>query len=74
MIPRVTATVDLTALTEPILACPNDPDDVRLLSGLGQEPLDLVPTPLHAHHARPGARLKGSDQGGAFFVQQAGRY
>ena len=26
--------IDLTEIKEPILACPNDPDDVRLLSRL----------------------------------------
>ncbi|GMV39442.1 MAG: hypothetical protein AMXMBFR64_11580 [Myxococcales bacterium] len=32
--------VDLDAITEPILACPNDPDDVRLLS-------EVAGTPIH---------------------------
>jgi aconitate hydratase 2/2-methylisocitrate dehydratase len=34
--------VDLSAITEPILACPNDPDDVRILSDLAGDPIDEV--------------------------------
>ena len=32
--------IDLSEITEPILACPNDPDDVKLLS-------DVAGTPIH---------------------------
>ncbi len=32
--------IDLTEITEPILACPNDPDDVKLLS-------EVAGTPIH---------------------------
>ena len=34
--------VDLDGLTEPILACPNDPDDVKLLSELAGQRIDDV--------------------------------
>lgn len=34
--------IDLDEITEPILACPNDPDDVRLLSEVAGEKVDDV--------------------------------
>lgn len=34
--------IDLATITEPILACPNDPDDVRLLSELTGKKIDEV--------------------------------
>jgi len=34
--------IDLDAITEPILACPNDPDNVRLLSDEAGKPIDEV--------------------------------
>ena len=34
--------IDLDAITEPILACPNDPDDVKLLSEEAGKPIDEV--------------------------------
>jgi aconitate hydratase 2/2-methylisocitrate dehydratase len=34
--------VDLSAITEPILACPNDPDDVKLLSEVAGDRIDEV--------------------------------
>jgi len=33
-------TVNLSDIKEPILACPNDPDDVRLLSDIADTPID----------------------------------
>jgi aconitate hydratase 2/2-methylisocitrate dehydratase len=32
--------IDLSAITEPLLACPNDPDDVRPLSAVAGTPID----------------------------------
>jgi len=37
-----TIPIDLSAITEPILACPNDPDDVRLLSQVAGTPIQEV--------------------------------
>ncbi len=34
--------IDLSKITEPILACPNDPDDVKLLSDVSGEKIDEV--------------------------------
>ena len=34
--------IDLTEITEPILACPNDPDDVRLLSEIAGTPVQDI--------------------------------
>lgn len=34
--------IDLSAITEPILACPNDPDDVKLLSEVAGDKIDEV--------------------------------
>ncbi len=35
-------TVDLTQITEPLVACPNDPDDVRTLSQIAGAPIQEV--------------------------------
>ena len=32
--------IDLAGITEPIFACPNDPEDVRLLSDVAGEKVD----------------------------------
>lgn len=37
-----TVDIDLDAITEPILACPNDPDDVKTLSEIGGDKVDEV--------------------------------
>lgn len=37
-----TLEVDLDGITEPVLACPNDPDDVRCLSEIAGTPVDEV--------------------------------
>ena len=34
--------IDLAAITEPILACPNDPDDVKLLSEVAGDTIDEI--------------------------------
>ena len=34
--------IDLAAITEPIVACPNDPDDVKLLSAVSGDPVQEV--------------------------------
>ncbi|WP_444633986.1 aconitase family protein [Cupriavidus oxalaticus] len=34
--------IDLEALDEPVLCCPNDPDDAKLLSSIGAVPIDEV--------------------------------
>jgi len=37
-----TLEIDLASITEPVVACPNDPDDVRLLSEIAGTPVDDV--------------------------------
>ncbi len=37
-----TITVDLSEIKEPVLACPNDPDDVRLLSEVAGTPVNEI--------------------------------
>ena len=58
--------VDLDAVTEPILACPNDPDDVRLLSEVAGTPVDevFIGSCMTAidHFRRAGKLLDGSGQ------------
>jgi aconitate hydratase 2/2-methylisocitrate dehydratase len=52
--------VDLGTLTEPILACPNDPDDVRLLSEVAGRSVDEVflgSCMTNIGHFRAAARL-----------------
>jgi aconitate hydratase 2/2-methylisocitrate dehydratase len=39
---KAVLTIDLNAITEPVLACPNDPDDVRLLSQVAGTAIDEV--------------------------------
>merc|ERR1712151_1017126 len=34
--------IDLSTITEPILCCPNDPDDAKTLTEIGQEKIDEV--------------------------------
>jgi aconitate hydratase 2/2-methylisocitrate dehydratase len=34
--------IDMSALTEPLVACPNDPDDIRPLSAVAGRPIDEV--------------------------------
>merc|ERR1712039_237479 len=34
--------IDLATITEPVLCCPNDPDDAKTLSEIGQEKIDEV--------------------------------
>jgi aconitate hydratase 2/2-methylisocitrate dehydratase len=52
--------IDLAAITEPILACPNDPDDVRLLSEVAGERIDeafIGSCMTHLSHLQAAARL-----------------
>ena len=34
--------INLDEITEPLLACPNDPDDVKTLSEIGEQKIDEV--------------------------------
>jgi aconitate hydratase 2/2-methylisocitrate dehydratase len=52
--------IDLAQITEPILACPNDPDDVRLLSEVAGTPIDeafIGSCMTHLSHLQSAARL-----------------
>ena len=52
--------IDLAAITEPILACPNDPDDVRLLSAVAGATIDeafIGSCMTHLSHLQNAARL-----------------
>lgn len=52
--------IDLESITEPILACPNDPDDVRLLSevaGEGVQDVFIGSCMTHIGHFRAAAAL-----------------
>ncbi len=52
--------IDLDQITEPILACPNDPDDVRLLSEVAGTQIDeafVGSCMTHLDHLREAARL-----------------
>jgi aconitate hydratase 2/2-methylisocitrate dehydratase len=52
--------IDLSTLGEPLLACPDDPDDVRPLSELAGTPIDEVflgSCMTHIEHFRSAARL-----------------
>merc|ERR1712136_678422 len=37
---HTTFDIDLSTITEPILCCPNDPDDAKKLSDIGEEKMD----------------------------------
>jgi aconitate hydratase 2/2-methylisocitrate dehydratase len=39
---HTTFEIDLATITEPILCCPNDPDDAKKLSDIGEEKIDEV--------------------------------
>ena len=52
--------IDLAAITEPILACPNDPDDVRLLSEVAGTKIDeafIGSCMTHLSHLQAASRL-----------------
>lgn len=52
--------IDLNTITEPILACPNDPDDVKLLSEVAGEKIDeafIGSCMTHLTHLQAAARL-----------------
>jgi aconitate hydratase 2 / 2-methylisocitrate dehydratase len=52
--------IDLAAITEPILACPNDPDDVRLLSEVAGAKIDeafIGSCMTHLSHLQAASRL-----------------
>ncbi len=57
--------IDLAKITEPILACPNDPDDVRLLSEVAGEKIDeafIGSCMTHLSHLQSAARLLAGEQ------------
>lgn len=52
--------IDLATITEPLLACPNDPDDVRGLSEVAGTPIDeafIGSCMTHLSHLQAAARL-----------------
>jgi aconitate hydratase 2/2-methylisocitrate dehydratase len=52
--------IDLAEITEPILACPNDPDDVRLLSEVAGDKIDeafIGSCMTHLSHLQAATRL-----------------
>ncbi len=52
--------IDLATITEPLLACPNDPDDVRCLSEVAGTPIDeafIGSCMTHLSHLQAAARL-----------------
>jgi len=52
--------IDLATITEPIVACPNDPDDVRLLSEVAGDTIDeafIGSCMTHLSHLQSAARL-----------------
>ncbi len=56
--------IDLAEITEPILACPNDPDDVRLLSEVAGTRIDeafIGSCMTHLSHLRAASRLLGGE-------------
>jgi aconitate hydratase 2/2-methylisocitrate dehydratase len=58
-----TIEIDLAGITEPIVACPNDPDDVRLLSEIAGAAIDEVfigSCMTNIGHFRAAARILGS--------------
>jgi aconitate hydratase 2/2-methylisocitrate dehydratase len=57
--------IDLAQITEPILACPNDPDDVRLLSEVAGDKIDeafIGSCMTHLSHLQSAARLLAGEQ------------
>ena len=57
--------IDLATITEPILACPNDPDDVRLLSEVAGAKIDeafIGSCMTHLTHLQAAARLLAGEQ------------
>lgn len=57
--------IDLTEIIEPILACPNDPDDVRPLSDVAGEKIDeafIGSCMTHLSHLQAAARLLSGEQ------------
>jgi aconitate hydratase 2/2-methylisocitrate dehydratase len=57
--------IDLAGITEPILACPNDPDDVRLLSEVAGDKIDeafIGSCMTHLSHLQSAARLLAGEQ------------
>ena len=60
-----TIDIDLAQITEPILACPNDPDDVRLLSDVAGDKIDeafIGSCMTHLSHLQSAARLLAGEQ------------
>ncbi len=57
--------IDLAEITEPILACPNDPDDVRLLSEVAGARIDeafIGSCMTHLSHLQAAARLLSGEK------------
>jgi aconitate hydratase 2/2-methylisocitrate dehydratase len=57
---RAVLEIDLAEIREPILACPNDPDDVRLLSEVAGDPVQEVfigSCMVNIGHLRAAARI-----------------
>ncbi|OEU78996.1 MAG: bifunctional aconitate hydratase 2/2-methylisocitrate dehydratase [Desulfobulbaceae bacterium C00003063] len=57
---RAVVEIDLAEITEPILACPNDPDDVKVLSEVAGTTIDeafIGSCMTHLSHLRAAARL-----------------
>jgi aconitate hydratase 2/2-methylisocitrate dehydratase len=57
---RAVLEIDLDEICEPILACPNDPDDVRLLSAVAGDPVQEVfigSCMVNIGHLRAAARI-----------------
>ncbi len=57
--------IDLTEITEPLLACPNDPDDVRLLSEVAGDKIDeafIGSCMTHLSHLQSATRLLSGEQ------------
>jgi len=57
--------IDLAQITEPILACPNDPDDVRLLSEVAGDKIDeafIGSCMTHLSHLQSAAHLLAGEQ------------
>jgi aconitate hydratase 2/2-methylisocitrate dehydratase len=57
---RAVLEIDLDEIREPILACPNDPDDVRLLSAVAGDPVQEVfigSCMVNVAHLRAAARI-----------------